>query len=97
MPIIRKMEKDEYLKIVEETTDASIDQLMELLAKVLAIYKSKRGTYKDSYWKAINERKIKSSIECIESLIDYYNRFDSLSPGQIELARKMIKNGFILL
>lgn len=97
MPIIRKMEKDEYLKIVEETTDASIDQLAELLATVLAIYKSKQGTYKDSYWKNINERKITSSIKCIESLLDYYSKFDSLSPGQIELARKMIKNGFHLI
>lgn len=97
MPIIRKMEKDEYLKIIEETTDATVDQLAELLAQVLAIYKSKRGTYKHSYWKVVNERKIESSIECINSLLDFYCKFDSLTPAQIELARKMIKNGFLLL
>lgn len=97
MPIIRKMEKEEYLKIVESTSDDNIDKLAELLVKVLDIYRSKRGTYKQGYWKVVNEKKIESSISCIRSLLDFYNKFDSLTPGQIELAKKMIKNGFQLV
>lgn len=88
---------EEYKEIAESTTNDDIDKLAELLVRVLAIYKSKRGTYVRSYWKVINERKIESSIACINNLLDYYYTYDSLTPGQIELARKMIKNGFQLI
>lgn len=91
------MEKEEYLEILEKTSNDQVDKIMELLAVVLRIYKSKRGTYRNSYWKAINERKIESSIDCINGIMEYYFRFDSLTPAQIVLAKKMISNGFKLM
>lgn len=81
--------KDEY-------TNEDVEEIVSLLRIYIKKYEVRQGTYLGGYWKEKNENKVASAIKAMNSLIDYYIKYDSLTIPQILFAKKLIRNAAAL-
>lgn len=69
-------------------------ELLELIAKLESAklkYSMKVGSYVGQYAE-FNNNKVSSSLQCIDSLLNHFNSYKTLTPAQVPLAKKMITN-----
>lgn len=103
MPQIKQIPEEEMpeekVKSSNERTytDADVDRAVKMLIEILPVYKARIGIYLPGAWKKTNEGRIKHAIFNINGLLEYYNKYGSLTPAQMDFARKLILNGARLI